>query len=156
MHSSLNYQRDEEKRIYLFLNYRRNEDKPKYLFLNQRRNKEKIIHSSLNYQRDEQKQIYLFLNYWRNEDEQKYLKYLFLNYWRNEDEPKYSFLNYRWFDIATQKYGPLLKMAMLEEDNWLSKHEGIGLIGPRAISLCRTAGIPPPSRLEAIVYFVSW
>ncbi len=68
----------------------------KALFLNHRRNKEKLIHSSLSYQRDEQKQIYLFLNYWRN-----------------EDEPKYSFLNYQWFDIATQKYGPLFKMAIL-------------------------------------------
>jgi hypothetical protein len=49
----------------------------------------------------------------------------------------------------TQKYGPLLKMAMLEEDILLSKDEGGGPIGPsRSISLYRTADIPPPSSVE--------
>jgi hypothetical protein len=58
---SLNYERDEEKRIYLFLNYRRNEDKPKYLFLNHGRNEEKLIHSFLNYRRNEDEPKYSFL-----------------------------------------------------------------------------------------------
>jgi hypothetical protein len=123
MHSYLNYQRDKEKRIYLFLNYRRNEDKPKYLFLNHRRNEEKLIHSSLNHQRDEQKRIYLFQNYRRKEDNPKYLflnyqrnedkaKYSFLNYRRNEDEAKYSFLNYRWFDIARADWWSFQKLRL--------------------------------------------
>ncbi len=29
-----------------------------------------------------------------------------------------------------QQYGPLLKMAMLEEDIWVIKDEGAGPVGP--------------------------
>ncbi len=87
-----NYQRDEEKRIYLFLNYRRNEDKPKFLFLNYRRNKDEAKYLFLNYRRNEDEAKYLFPYYRRNVDE---VKYLLLNYQRNEDEAKYWFLNYQ-------------------------------------------------------------
>ena len=52
---------------------------------------------------------------------------------------------------------PSSKISKLEEDIWVSKDGGIGPIGPRAISLCRTADIPPcTSSVEVIVYNDSW
>ncbi len=47
-----------------------------------------------------------------------------------------------------QKGGPLLKMAMLEEDICVNKDEGEGPIGPRATSICKTADISPLSSVE--------
>ncbi len=99
MHSSLNYQRDKEKLIYLFLNYRRNEDKPKNLFLNHRRKEEKTNAFVLQLLKEGRKP-----------------KYLFLNYRRNDENQKYSFLNYRWFDIAT-----LYSLAIRQQKYILNK-----------------------------------
>jgi hypothetical protein len=47
-------------------------------------------------------------------------------------------------------------LAMFEEDISVSKNEGVGLIGPRATSVCRTAGISPVSGVEVIVNKHSW
>ena len=43
---------------------------------------------------------------------------------------------------------PLLEMAMLEEDIWVSKDEGVGPIG---LDLGPTSDIPPPSSVEVIL-----
>ncbi len=44
---------------------------------------------------------------------------------------------------GAQKGGPFLKMAMFEEDIWDK--------GPRATSVCSTAGISPVFSVEVIV-----
>ncbi len=54
---------------------------------------------------------------------------------------------------GAQKDGPLLKMAMFEEDIWVNKDEEVGPIGPRATSTihvyaCSTAGISQSLRLK--------
>ncbi len=49
MHSSFNYQRDEEKTNLIVPNYGRNKNKPMYLFLNYRKNEENQKYSFLNY-----------------------------------------------------------------------------------------------------------
>ncbi len=45
---------------------------------------------------------------------------------------------------GTHKYGSLLKMATFEEDMCGSDDKGVGPIGPKGFSLCRTAYIPLP------------